>query len=560
MPDPSPIRRLRRAAFALAAAGSGVLLLVALGLWGRSYGRVDEVDFSRSADTADTYILASTGGRLVWIVAWKVGEVGGPVQTHVGYYLRVRSDATAHLETNGAWRDKAFRHAVPYGDTAYMPRADQLVARSLGRLGFSWTFEQTFFQHENEITITRKRFSTVPWWAAVCLTAVMPAAWTVARRRAGRRVVPLPTVPAWVRRPARVGLILSSAGCVAALAGWGLTPLTYVEGNTRVWATDLELIAYDGTATVGAMPQAAADDRDGPNFARLYWHRACSDGRGADLSARSSLNYASTGVFRRKGGGEPRPAGASQAFDPPAYARSLALPLLWPAGVFALWPLAAGMRAAARWLAGRRRREGYCACGYDLRASPERCPECGRPASDAAKLPGRRRLPVVAAAGLLLGLAVPNVLRTEVPNVGYYGYGTGLARWSPAGSDQAIMVNLRDGSLWLESMPIYYYSGGPRGASVKRKSWDRTGAGATFSRRWEEEAVALPDAAFEEDWDAGRVAAWRASAARWRVTPIGWGVAVRGWELAALLMVPTMWWGWRAWRSGSDKSFGDVRN
>jgi hypothetical protein len=37
-------------------------------------------------------------------------------------------------------------------------------------------------------------------------------------------------------------------------------------------------------------------------------------------------------------------------------------------------------RALAVWRARRRRREGHCAkCGYDLRASSERCPECGTP-------------------------------------------------------------------------------------------------------------------------------------------------------------------------------------
>jgi hypothetical protein len=54
--------------------------------------------------------------------------------------------------------------------------------------------------------------------------------------------------------------------------------------------------------------------------------------------------------------------------------------------------MVAGLTAAlpALWLAGRwcrrhRERAGFCAsCGYDLRASPGRCPECGTPAATAA--------------------------------------------------------------------------------------------------------------------------------------------------------------------------------
>lgn len=61
-------------------------------------------------------------------------------------------------------------------------------------------------------------------------------------------------------------------------------------------------------------------------------------------------------------------------------ARWLAIPHAVPFTVLATPPLIMFTRA---WRRRRRRRRGLCrACGYDLRASPARCPECGAMAQD----------------------------------------------------------------------------------------------------------------------------------------------------------------------------------
>lgn len=68
-------------------------------------------------------------------------------------------------------------------------------------------------------------------------------------------------------------------------------------------------------------------------------------------------------------------------FEPPQRRWCVRVAYGWVLGTTAVLPLA--------WAAGRRRRSsrrrrGLCLrCGYDLRASPERCPECGTPSARA---------------------------------------------------------------------------------------------------------------------------------------------------------------------------------
>jgi hypothetical protein len=90
----------------------------------------------------------------------------------------------------------------------------------------------------------------------------------------------------------------------------------------------------------------------------------------------SRWNFGSTGtLLNRIGFG--RYEGRTGFDDIVIVTRVTRVPHWALAALFAV-PPAAWSRSVARLLRARRRTRGHCpTCGYDLRASPERCPECG---------------------------------------------------------------------------------------------------------------------------------------------------------------------------------------
>jgi predicted amidophosphoribosyltransferase len=72
------------------------------------------------------------------------------------------------------------------------------------------------------------------------------------------------------------------------------------------------------------------------------------------------------------------------------------VPYWFPLVVFAAYPAARARSTRRAWTQRHRRAHGLCLnCGYDVRASTERCPECGDALLPARASPERSKGPDV---------------------------------------------------------------------------------------------------------------------------------------------------------------------
>jgi hypothetical protein len=158
--------------------------------------------------------------------------------------------------------------------------------------------------------------------------------------------------------------VLSLLLCLATLALWVRSYWRY-EGlyyaPERTWLAAIE----SGEGIVGLFK--TSEDSDEP------------PGKGWEFRYLTDRNSTTYLAFRKGGGGSSTVLGfgsMSMTFGISVKVRGLLAPHWFFAMLFAILP-AFQLRAILH--LHKRSREGLCPrCGYDLRATPERCPECGR--------------------------------------------------------------------------------------------------------------------------------------------------------------------------------------
>jgi hypothetical protein len=191
------------------------------------------------------------------------------------------------------------------------------------------------------------------------------------------------------RRLATLAAVASLVLCVAALGLWLLTSVgwgrwTAVQGPTTSYIASLS------RGNLSIQIASISPDSQRPATWRWRWISGTvwdSIGSLRDASSWSRVGLIRTLEFIPYSDGEldrdPMISMSAQAL-----CRSFVLPLWLVALVASLLPARWGMDRARQHVREQRRHQGRCSdCGYDLRSTPDRCPECG--GVPAAEAPGR---------------------------------------------------------------------------------------------------------------------------------------------------------------------------